>query len=54
MHDIFTFTRKGIGPDGRVIGTFQPSGIRPKFLDRLVVAGIFLPSEIFERAVEVE
>jgi pilus assembly protein CpaF len=54
MHDIFTFTKKGIGPDGRVVGTFQPSGIRPKFLDRLVVAGIFLPSEIFERAVEVE
>jgi pilus assembly protein CpaF len=54
MHDIFIFTRKGIGPDGRVVGTFQPSGIRPKFLDRLVVAGIFLPAEIFERAVEIE
>jgi pilus assembly protein CpaF len=54
MHDIFTFVRKGIGPDGRVVGSFQPSGIRPKFLDRLVVAGIFLPSELFERVVEVE
>jgi len=54
MHDIFNFVRKGIGPDGRVIGSFQPSGIRPKFLDRLIVAGIFLPAELFARAVEVD
>ncbi|MGA2715017.1 MAG: CpaF family protein [Bryobacteraceae bacterium] len=54
MHDIFSFVRKGIGPDGRVIGSFQPSGIRPKFLDRLLVAGILLPSELFERVVEVD
>jgi pilus assembly protein CpaF len=53
MHDIFSFVRKGIGPDGRVIGAFQPSGIRPKFLDRLRVAGILLPGELFERSVEV-
>jgi len=54
MHDIFTFVRKGIGPDGRVLGSFRPSGIRPKFLDRLRVAGIMLPSEIFERSVDVD
>src|ERR1700733_11689268 len=34
MHDIFNFVRKGIGPDGKVVGAFRPSGIRPKFLDR--------------------
>ncbi len=54
MHDIFNFVRKGIGPDGRVVGSFRPSGIRPKFLDRLRVAGILLPVEIFERSVEVD
>jgi pilus assembly protein CpaF len=53
MHSIFTFVRKGIGPDGRVLGSFEPSGIRPKFLERLRVAGILLPSEMFERSVEV-
>jgi pilus assembly protein CpaF len=53
MQDIFNFVRKGIGPDGKVIGSFQPSGIRPKFLDRLRVAGILLPAELFEREVEV-
>jgi len=54
MHDIFNFVRKGIGPDGRVVGSFQPSGIRPKFLDRLRIAGIMLPGELFERSVEVD
>jgi pilus assembly protein CpaF len=54
MQDIFNFVRRGIGPDGRVIGSFQPSGIRPSFLERLRVAGILLPAEIFERSVEVD
>jgi pilus assembly protein CpaF len=35
------------------LGAFEPSGIRPKFLDRLLVAGILLPAELFERSVEV-
>jgi pilus assembly protein CpaF len=54
MQDIFNFVRRGIGPDGRVIGSFQPSGIRPNFLDKLRVAGILLPAELFERSVEVD
>jgi pilus assembly protein CpaF len=54
MSDIFNFVRRGIGPDGRVVGTFQPTGIRPRFLDRLRVAGIQLPAEIFQRAVDIE
>ena len=53
MQDIFTFVRNGIGPNGKVVGTFQPSRIRPKFLDRLRVAGILLPAELFERSLEV-
>ncbi len=54
MSDIFNFVRRGIGPDGRVVGTFQPTGVRPRFLERLRVAGIQLPAEIFQRAVEIE
>ena len=54
MHDIFHFVRKGIGPVGRVVGTFRPTGIRPKFLDRLRVAGILLPAKMFEDTVEVD
>lgn len=53
MHEIFGFQRKGIGPDGKVIGVFQPTRIRPKFLDRLRVSGIMLPPSMFETATEV-
>jgi pilus assembly protein CpaF len=49
MQEIFTFEKKGIGPDGKVIGVFKPSGIRPKFLDRLRVSGVVLPPSLFER-----
>ena len=48
MQEIFTFTKKGIGPDGKVIGAFQPTRIRPRFLDRLRTAGINLPPSLFE------
>jgi pilus assembly protein CpaF len=53
MQEIFSFNRKGIGPDGRVIGVFQPSRIRPRFLERLRVAGIILPPSMFEQTLEV-
>lgn len=53
MQDIFTFNKKGIGPDGKVIGAFMPTHIRPKFLERLRVAGIFLPPSLFENVTEV-
>ena len=49
MQEIFTFNKKGIGPDGKVIGSFQPTRIRPKFLDRLRVSGIILPPSLFEK-----
>jgi pilus assembly protein CpaF len=53
MQEIFTFQKKGLGPDGKVVGVFQPSQIRPKFLERLRVSGIFLPSALFEQPLEV-
>jgi len=48
MQEIFSFEKKGIGPDGKVIGVFKPSRIRPRFLERLRVSGIILPPSIFE------
>jgi pilus assembly protein CpaF len=53
MQEIFTFHRKGIGPDGRVVGVFQPTRIRPKFLERLRISGIMLSSALFEQTLEV-
>ena len=53
MQDIFSFVRRGVGPNGKVVGAFRPSGIRPKFMEKLRVAGILLPTEIFEKTMEV-
>ena len=53
MQEIFTFKRKGVGPDGKVIGVFEPSGIRPKFVERLRLSGIFLSPALFEQKMEV-
>jgi pilus assembly protein CpaF len=53
MHEIFSFNKKGIGPDGKVVGAFHPSHIRPKFLERLRISGIFLPPAMFEQVLEV-
>jgi pilus assembly protein CpaF len=52
MHEIFVFQRKGIS-NGKVVGAFQPSGIRPRFLDQLRVAGVHLPTDLFDRSMEV-
>jgi pilus assembly protein CpaF len=48
LQDIFVFTRTGMSEDGRVLGQFHATGIRPKFADRLAVAGMPMPAEIFE------
>jgi pilus assembly protein CpaF len=45
--DIFMFQQDGIAPDGRVRGFHRATGIRPKFMDRLIRAGIQLGPETF-------
>jgi pilus assembly protein CpaF len=48
MQDIFVYKKMGIGENGEVLGQFVPTGIRPKFAERLVTSGIHLPVEMFE------
>ncbi len=51
--DIFFFERTGMSPDGKVQGRFRWSGVQPKILDRLRMAGIKLRPDIFDEVVEV-
>jgi pilus assembly protein CpaF len=53
LQDIFVFDRLGIGPNGRVIGRFRATGVRPKFAERLVASGIQLAPNLFEHVCEV-
>lgn len=46
MSDIFEFEQAGI-EGGQVIGRMRPTGLRPKFIDRIEAAGIHLPPSVF-------
>ena len=47
MQEIFSFERQGVDPDGHVLGSFRPTGIRPRFAERLKAWGITLPADLF-------
>ena len=47
MQEIYRFRRRGISPEGTVIGSFEPTGIRPAFAERLAIAGVQLPVDLF-------
>ena len=53
MQDIFVFERSGIGPNGKVIGRFRATGVRPKCCERMKASGIHLPADMFEGVTEV-
>jgi pilus assembly protein CpaF len=44
--EICQFRRRGIAPDGKVVGQFETTGIRPHFLERLKVAGVEVPPQL--------
>ncbi len=50
MQDIFVFRKRGIRENGEVLGEFMPTGVRPKFAEKLLIAGISLPMAMFEES----
>src|SRR5215472_15851489 len=53
LQDIFVFEKRGLGPDGKVIGRFAATGILPKCHEKLLAAGIRVPMEMFDEVLEV-
>ena len=47
MQEIFNFRQSGVTGDGTVLGHFQATGIRPKFIERLRTAGVVLSDGMF-------
>jgi len=47
MQDIFIFDRRGISDDGRIMGQYVPTGIRPQFANRAQTFGITIPAQYF-------
>jgi pilus assembly protein CpaF len=48
MQEIFQFERTGVDREGRVIGRFRATGIRPRFAERLKACGLQMPRIMFE------
>jgi pilus assembly protein CpaF len=46
--DIYEFVRSGVDSDGQVLGELRATGIRPKFLEQLNLAGCGVSSDIFD------
>jgi len=45
--DIFRFEQVGVDGNGRIVGHFKPTGIRPRFLEQLISSGQSMPDDIF-------
>jgi pilus assembly protein CpaF len=53
MQEIFVFEKMGVTQEGKVIGRFRATGVRPKCCERLKQSGINLPVDMFEGIMEV-
>ena len=54
LQDLFVFEKRGISREGGVQGRFAATGIRPRFSERMMAAGILLPGDLFESVVEIQ
>jgi pilus assembly protein CpaF len=46
MTDIFIYEQTGV-ENGQIVGRLRPTGLRPKFMDKIEASGIHLPPSIF-------
>jgi len=53
MQDVFVFEKHGVSPEGRVLGAFTATGIRPKFAERLKASGINVPASWFDHSFSI-
>jgi pilus assembly protein CpaF len=48
MHDVFVYEQKGIDKDGKVVGEYKATGVRPMFAEKFRLFGHDIPPGIFE------
>ncbi len=53
LQDLFVFEKRGLSAEGKVLGRFAATGIRPRFYEKIVSAGMRIPPEVFEEVVEI-
>jgi pilus assembly protein CpaF len=47
LQDIFNFVQEGVNEKGKIIGRLVPTGVRPKFYEKLEASGIHIPPSVF-------
>ena len=53
MQEIYAFEKVGVTQEGKVVGRFRATGVRPKVCERLRACGITLPAHMFEGVMEI-
>ena len=53
MQDVLLFEKRGLGPDGKVLGRFVATGVMPKFTERLRAAGVPFSTSLLEVSEQV-
>ncbi len=48
LQEVFVFERRGVAEDGKIVGEFLPTGVRPRFADRCQIFGVPIANDIFE------
>jgi len=54
MQEIFRYRQTGMTADGQVIGKFEATGIRPRFIDQFTTHGITLPASLFRPDAQID
>jgi len=54
MQEIFTFKRTGVDHDGRVLGHFCATGVRPHFTERLQAFGVNVPERLYDPSIRYD
>lgn len=53
MQEIFRYRMSGRDENNKIIGHFESTGIRPRFLDQMHVHGVYLPADLFRPELKV-
>ena len=54
MQEIFRYRQTGVSPEGQVIGKFEATGIRPRFIEQVAAHGMTLSAELFRPDARLE
>src|SRR5437868_5751634 len=53
LQDIFLFEKRGMGPNGKVLGRFYATGIVPKFAEKLKSCGLPFLTTLLDHSMDV-